>query len=272
MPPLGNGKQGVDHPLSRDHGFFGQQLLGVGTALPHRPLLQHGQFLLPAVGGADSGDGVHNGGLSLIQPFQSAGHPWWHHDFLHHRRGFLHCAQHVPGLQSLPHLGGGDKIPLFVPVQLGDGAAPKDSVPVPLVQPHQGPLNAVKDTFHQSGGQLHRQGLSGGFHRFPGAHPLGVLIDLHRGPVPPQFNDLPDEPLISHPHHFVHGKAGQSLGHNQGACYFFNLSYLFQFHPAPPSSVSSAKPAPMAFSRLAWAAFLPKPLLFPGSGMGTITG
>ena len=134
-----------------------------------------------------------------------------------HHGGFLHNAQGIAAPHLVPRLYRRDEMPARLPVQGGDLDPPLQIGAGYLHDLGQRTLDPIKNRADQAGAQLHAQRRAGGFHRFAGPEPRGLLVYLDGGLVSMHFDDFADQTLAAHPHHVEHVGVPHPLGDDQRA-------------------------------------------------------
>jgi len=140
--PFGYRKKGIDDALAGQQDFVGIQPPLNRTRTANRPFLHQRQrmFSLFALHRPDL---LGYGKLALGKPLQPSPHAGRHHNFMQNQRGLLHFTDNIAGLYLAAVLTGRLKVPLLIPRQAGNIAAPFDKTPLGLHQRTERPLNAV---------------------------------------------------------------------------------------------------------------------------------
>src|SRR3990172_5642163 len=165
-------------------------------------------------------------------------------------------ARAASGGPLVPDLYCGREGPPLLPVQ-GDGAgAPLDEVSLLLADVLQGALDAVENAEQQPWPQFHGQGLPGGLSRLADVQARGVLVDLDKGGIAVEADDLPDQPLIADAHNVVHPRAGHAAGDDRRAGNLDDSACDGHVHPPstpalppPPTAEGPEGPKTTATSR-----------------------
>ena len=228
---LGNGEQAVDHALAGDQRHIGAQLLLIGAAAAHGPVLQHGDLFFAAVRQNHYGHGFGDGKIALGNAFQHTACPLRNHDLMHDHGGLLHGAQHIAGNQSIAGLGHGHKMPLGRTVQTGNLYAAGQKVAARGFHDlEQRALNAVVNALDQAGAQLNAHGHTGGFHRCARAKAAGFFVYLDRGLIAVDLDDLTDQVFVRNTHHIKHIGIAHTVGDHQRAGYFSDGTFAHFYH------------------------------------------
>ena len=220
---LGDGEQGIDDPLTRDHRRGGSHLLLVGTGTTYRPALEHGHLVdVPAVG--QSRDRLGDVEVTLGDLVDHAFDPVGYHDLVQDDGGLLDHAQDVARLHGLAHVLDGHEVPQFVVVEIGDLHAADDTVAEALGDLVQRTLDAVEDALDQTGSELHRQGHTRADHLVAHAQSRRLLVDLDGGAIVTQLDDLADQPVFAYLDDVVDLGVGHAFRHDQRSGYFYDFA------------------------------------------------
>ena len=120
----------------------------------------------------------------------------------------------------------GLELPFLLAVEAGHCASPAHELSFGLDERVQRPLDTVVNALDQSGPELDAQGRFGIDHRLARPHPRRLLIDLDRGVIAPQFNDLAYQVQLTYANDIVHPGACHAVCNHDRTC---NLDYLALF-------------------------------------------
>ena len=235
---LGDGEQGVDGTLTRNHGLGGGELLLVGTGHADRPLLGEHDVLDGAVLQLELTDAVGNAEVTGIQLHDLALLTGRAHDLMGDDLGLLHRTVHVACGDGVTVAQSRLEVPELVAVQGGLVDALDDVGAILLPHGLQGTLDTVVNGGQETGTQLHRQGGARRHHLIAAAQAGGLLVDLDGGAVAVHLDDLADQAGLTHAHYVEHIGVPHPLGDDQGAGYLQNFSF---YHMANSPCWKSAR-------------------------------
>ena len=196
----------------------------------------------------------------------NAFHAVRHHNFVQNNGCFLHGTHYVACNQFVADLSHGDKVPLAVSVHAVYFDTAPDTRARLLHEDVQRTLNTVKNTFDKSRSKLHRQGRARAYDFVADLQSACFLVDLNAGFIAAQFDYFADKLFVGYLYNVVHFHVGKIFRNDQRSADLCNSSYHLL------SSLLNRISTPMAFSTSALMPAIPKPLLLPSVGIGTIAG
>ena len=123
----GDGKEGVDDALARDHGLRGRKLLAVRPPFADGPLAEHTYLLLPRLVAEDA-HRIGNGELALFDGSHFAVHAVGHEDAVGNDLRLLHGTEDIALFNDVARLDGRDEVPFALSVEAVDGDAARNAV------------------------------------------------------------------------------------------------------------------------------------------------
>ena len=221
---FGDWKQRVDNALAGDERHVGGELALIGAADADGPALHQRDFLLGAVGRLDHSNGIGDGEIAGADRFDGSDDTVGDHDLVQDDLRLLNRAKDVAGRYLVAHFGGGSEGPFFIAVKRRNFDAACEAVADFCADFLQRALDTVVDIGNQSRSKLNAHRDAGRFHRLARSKPRGFLVNLDRSLVAVDLDDLADETLFADAHNVKHVGVAHSLGDDQRAGYFFDLT------------------------------------------------
>ena len=222
---LGNGEQGVDDALPRNHRLDGRELACIGARHTHGPLLHQRNLLDGAVLQSELADTVGDLEVAGVQLHDGAALAGRAHDTVEDGIRFLHGSVDIAGSNLVAVTQLRLKVPDLVPIQCRFVDTAPDVGAVLFAHGGQRALDAVINTGQQSGSQLDRQRRTGGNDLVAASQPRRFLVYLDGGAIPVHFDDLTDQAVLPDAHHVEHIGVPHPLGDDKGSGHLQNLSF-----------------------------------------------
>ncbi len=170
------------------------------------------------------------------------------------RGGLPDLSDDGTGRHGVPHLAGGDEVPLLLRRERSNLDARSDEPSARLLDLLQGPLDPVVDRTEKPGAEVHGERPLQRVGALPDPHARVVFVDLDGRGISLQTDDLPDQALGADLHDVIQPAAPEARGLEDGTVDPGNLAFdhftrLFPEGPppappdAPPGAVQSPPPA-----------------------------